>query len=277
MKAYLKDLLKKIKLYHPLQFFYRSCINFTRNKFYQFTYSKYKGAGFTCNFCGASYKKFVPERPSADILHAIESNHVIAGYGENVYCPNCMSKNRERLVLDVIQNELPIRPTSILHFSPEKHLYNYLKDRASVTTVDLMPGFYKGIDSAVSYADATKLSFEEESFDMIIANHILEHIPKDSTAMKEMFRVLKKRGVAILQVPYSLTLDATIEEPLIDDPDRQAQLFGQRDHVRIYALKDYIRRLEDAGFMVKQLTPGYLAKYSIHAIQKGECVIMGLK
>jgi len=277
MKAYLKDLLKKIKLYHPLQFLYRSCINFTRNKFFQLTYLKYKGRGFTCNFCRESYKKFVPEYPSADISHAIESNDVIAGYGVNVYCPNCMSKNRERLVLDVIQNELPIRPRTVLHFSPEKHLYNYLKARASVTTVDIMPGFYKGIDRSVRYADATSLLFEDESFDMIIANHILEHIPNDTAAMREMFRVLRKGGVAILQVPYSVELASTIEEPFINDPARQAKLFGQKDHVRIYALPDYITRLKDCGFTVNKLTPEYLKKYAKHAIQDEECVIMGLK
>jgi SAM-dependent methyltransferase len=277
MKAYLKDLLKKIKLYHPLQSAYRAAINFTRNKYYRLTYLKSKGPGFTCNFCGASYQKFVPEYPPADILHAIETNHVIAGYGENVYCPNCMSKNRERLVLAVLQHDLAIAGRTILHFSPEKHLFNYLEDKASVTTVDIMPGFYKRIDRSVGHADATALAFCDESFDMIIANHILEHIPKDTTAMKEMWRVLKKNGVAILQVPYSLELATTLEDPLINDPAKQAYLFGQKDHVRIYALQDYLRRLEISGFKVKVLSPEYLKKYAMHAIQDMESLVMCFK
>src|SRR4051794_40922139 len=119
MKEHLKSFLKRLRLYHPLQTFYRSTLAFAINSYYKLSYLKYKGQGFTCNFCGSAYKKFVAEYPSGNIAGAIEHNEVIAGYGENVYCPNCMSKNRERLVLAVIQNMLTIERKTILHFSPE--------------------------------------------------------------------------------------------------------------------------------------------------------------
>jgi SAM-dependent methyltransferase len=277
MKENLKKLLKSIGIYHPLQSSYRNSLFFLQNLKYRITYKKYKGSGFVCNFCGAAYQKFVPEYPSLDIEQAINSNNVIAGYGENVFCPNCLSKNRERLLKDVMDHFLDLRNKKVLHFSPEKHLYQYLKTRANVTTIDILPGFYKTIDSSIVYGDATSLQFEDESFDLVIANHILEHIPEDLKAMKEMYRVLRNGGVAILQVPWSEILPATIEEPYIADPQRQARLYGQKDHVRIYSLNDYVARLSAAGFNTKVIPYESLEQFKIHAIQEKEHVVLGYK
>jgi SAM-dependent methyltransferase len=278
MNQQLKSFLQRIKIYHPLQSSYRSARALITNQYHRLSYSKYRGKGFVCNFCGATYQKFVPEYPSTHIQRAINDNNVIAGFGENVFCPRCGSKNRERLIRAVIEKYLePIGEKKILHFSPEKNLYRFLNAIADVSTVDIAPGFYRNIDAAITYADATRLAWEDKTVDLVIANHILEHIPEDQIAMKEICRVLKNDGVAILQVPYSPTLPHTIEDPFIDDPARQAALYGQKDHVRIYALKDYIHRLEQAGFRVRVLTPEDLSPFLIHAIQPGEAVFLGYK
>jgi SAM-dependent methyltransferase len=292
MNHALKSFLKKIKLYHPLQTTYRLALSYVTLRYHRLQYAKYKGSGFICNFCGAAYKKFVPEYPNRDIAAAINDNHVIAGYGENVYCPNCGSKNRERLIKSVIATHLDIKGKKILHFSPEKNLYRFLKEAAApatpangtaaaapttITTVDITPGFYRYIDANIIYADATRLPFADATADIVIANHILEHIPEDLEALKEIFRVLTPGGVAILQVPYSPTIPFTFEDPAINDPQQQAKRFGQKDHVRIYALDDYIRRLESAGFQVHQLTPADLSPFRIHAIQPDEIVFLGYK
>jgi len=277
MKEYLKSFLKTLRLYHPLQSAYRSALSGIRKQYLRLSWSKYKSRGYQCNFCGATYEKFVPEYPSPDIATAINKNSVIAGFGENVYCPNCLSKNRERLIKAVLQTYLPIDGKKALHFSPEKHLYNFIKRLASVITIDITPGFYRNIDKNIRQADATSLPFADGVFDILIANHILEHIPEDQTAMKEMYRVLNDKGLAILQVPYSETLDTTIEEPNINDPIRQAALYGQKDHVRIYVKNDYIQRLQKAGFHVNVLTPETLAPFRIHAIQENESVFLCYK
>lgn len=277
MKEYLKSLLKQLNLYHPLQSAYRQVRDQIRIQSLRITYAKHATAHpplFQCNFCGATYKKFVPEYPTPDISPAINNNHVIAGFGENVYCPRCLSKNRERLLKAVLETHLSVAEKQILHFSPEKHLHRFITTKGAVTTVDLTPGFYRNIDSSVRYADATSLPFADGSFDLLIANHILEHIPEDQTAMKEMYRVLAIGGFAILQVPYSETLNTTIEDPFINDPVRQAALFGQKDHVRIYSKADYIRRLQQAGFEVSVLSPEALAPFRIYAIQENECVFL---
>ncbi len=277
MKELLKNILKGIGVYHPLQSFYRGSIGAAINTYYRFSYAKYKGRGYECNFCHARYGRFVPHYPEKAIENAINKNDVIAGFGKNVFCPSCMSKNRERLVLAVLQNKLSVDEKRILHFSPEKHLYQYISTRASVATVDIMPGFYQSIDKNILQEDATNLGFASESFDMIIANHIMEHIPEDTKAMCEMQRVLKTGGVAILQVPYSEKLNKTIEEPFINNPDRQEELYGQRDHVRIYALKDYVARLEGSGFTVNVLRSDTLKEFLKHAIQERECVVLCYK
>ncbi|MBS1660270.1 MAG: methyltransferase domain-containing protein [Bacteroidetes bacterium] len=274
MKETLKRILKSLQLYHPLQTAYRSTLRSAHNQLLRLTYAKYKGPGFECNFCGASYTTFVPEYPTPDIKKAIEENHVIAGFGPNVYCPNCLSKNRERLIKCVLQQYASIKEKKILQFSPEPHLHRFLKETAFVTTADITPGFYRHIDPNIQQADATRLPYPDESYDILIANHILEHIPEDTTAMRELFRVLNKKGLAILQVPYSEKIIKTIEEPNIDDPVRQAALFGQKDHVRIYAKEDYIKRLQQAGFNVRILSPETLAPFRIHAIQENESVFL---
>jgi len=278
MNGTVKSFLKRLYIYHPLQSTYRSTRTLLTNEYYKLSYRRHKGIGFTCNFCGASYRKFVPEYPGPDIAGAIRNNAVIAGFGENVYCPQCFSKNRERLIKAVIEKYLPLKTsTRLLHFSPEKNLYRWLSDKAIITTADTAPGFYTSIAPQIQYADATNLRFDDNSFHLLIANHILEHIPDDKKAMREMHRVLTPDGVAILQVPYSLTLPATIEEPAINDPKRQAALFGQRDHVRIYAFNDYVSRLTLSGFTPRILTPEDLAEFRIYATQPTESVFLCYK
>jgi len=277
MKEIIKSVLKSGGIYHPLQSLYRHCLNVGVNTYYRYSYRKYKGSGFTCNFCGQQYERFVPEYPPKNAAPILAELQVIAGYGENVYCPNCMSKNRERLLLAVFESELPVSGKSVLHFSPEKYLFNYLSRVARVTTADLQPGFYKNIDTMVQHADATSLQLQDNSFDIIIANHILEHIPEDAKAMAEFYRVLKPGGFAVLQVPFSNTLERTVEDPGINNPVLQEKRFGQHDHVRIYALQDYLQRLQLAGFTAKQLTAAHLKRYARYAIQEKEPVIIGYK
>jgi len=127
----------------------------------------------------------VPDIPTEENRLAIKNNTIIAGYGQHIICPYCMSTARERLVMAMLA-EMDIKGKKILHLSPEKNIYNCIKDSAVVTTADLLPGFYKTIDGLVQKQDATHFSFGDNSFDLVIGNHILEHIPDDHKAMKEI-------------------------------------------------------------------------------------------
>jgi SAM-dependent methyltransferase len=251
VKDKIKNLLKNAGIYYFLQGRYRYILSEIIGIKNKIQYSKYKGPGFKCNICGSSYSKFIPHYPAKEIEKAIIQNKVIAGYGENIYCPSCGSSARQRLVMAAFQSLIDINGKNILHFSPEKLVFDFLKKHANVVSADIEPGFYKIIDPKIKFSDATKLPFQDEEFDIVIANHVLEHIPDDRKAMAEFYRVLKKNGLAILQVPFSTTIPSSLEQPDINDPKMQEELFGQNDHVRIYQLSDYVNRLRHTGFKVE--------------------------
>lgn len=123
-----------------------------------------------------------------------------------------------------------------------------LKDAKNIdyVTGDLFPEKYP---KGTVKVDLLKIPFEPESFDIVICNHVLEHIPEDESAMKELQRVLKKSGWGILMVPIDWSRKTTYEDPSITTPEARADHFGQVDHVRWYG-QDYTERLKKAGFKV---------------------------
>lgn len=274
MTRFIKNILKALRLYYPLLSFYHARRFAAKNKKYRAEYKQYAGTGFTCNVCSSMYSRFVPDLPSPENKAAIENNHVIAGYGENILCPNCMSTARERLVLAYLEDKIKIEGKKILHLSPEKNVSNYLRKRTTVTTADLMPEIYMGVDANIQQQDATQFTFADNSFDMIVANHVLEHIPDDRKAMREIYRVLRSPATAILQVPYSETIPATMEEPGINNPTKQSAIFGQEDHVRIFSLNDYMQRLRSVGFSVELSPQADIDRYAKYATQPGEKMIV---
>ncbi len=265
-----KNILKKTGLYYFLQGSYRQIIFYCTLLLNRIKYSKYKGSGFTCNFCNHQYKRFAPRYSSGEDRIALEKYHVISGDGENVYCPYCMSTSRERLILQKLKDNIDYNGKRILHLSPEKKIFDFLKKDSYIITADIEPGFYKLIDKNVVYADATALPFANETFDIVIGNHIMEHIADDSKAMQEIYRVLKHKGKAIVQIPFSPSISATIEQPLICDPKKQSELFGQKDHVRIYNIKDYINLLMNAGFKATYKTSNSAETVNCYAFQQDE-------
>ena len=136
----------------------------------------------------------------------------------------------------------------ILHIAPEQPFYKKFKSIKNwdYITCDLNSPL------ADIKADICKLPFKKFEFDLIICNHVLEHINDDLKAIREIYRVLKKNGVAILQVPIDESLSKTFEDKTIIDPKKKSELFGQYDHVRKYG-KDYYDRLKSVGFKVKKI------------------------
>ena len=112
------------------------------------------------------------------------------------------------------------------------------------TGADIDPDGY-GPHGDVVYCDIADVKFPDNTFDLIVCNHVLEHVPRDDLAISELYRVLKPGGVAILQVPISVKLNKTIEEPSMMDPRERERRFGQFDQVRIYG-SDYPQRLAAA-------------------------------
>jgi len=135
----------------------------------------------------------------------------------------------------------------LLHVAPEKNLQKILK---SFSHIKYISGDLNPLMNCDIRLDITDMNFEDNFFDVIICNHVLEHIVDDRKAMRELFRVLRPEGFAILQVPISKKAKETFEDFSITSPEERERYFGQKDHVRIYG-QDYKNRLESIGFKVE--------------------------
>jgi SAM-dependent methyltransferase len=211
-----------------------------------------KGHRYTDPIDGRSYRKFLP--------YGYEKVR------ENVLSPGTLSLERHRLCWLYLQRKTNLftAPTKLLHFAPEQSFLKRFKGLAHLeyTTTDLNSPI------ADVKADICDLPFRDESYDFIICNHVLEHIPNDLQAMKEIYRVLKKGGRAILQVPYKSSLEHTFEDDSITDPAERRRVFGQYDHVRVYGM-DYFDKLAQVGFKVEkvdlcsELSPEEIDRYRL--------------
>lgn len=194
-----------------------------------------QGNRFTDPIDGKSYRKFLSY-----------------GYGKtrpNVLAPGTLSLERHRLLWLYLQQETDFfkKPRKVLHVAPEQAFLDRFRGlkHLDYTTTDLESPL------ADIKADLTDLPFVENTFDMVICNHVLEHIPEDRKAMSEIYRVLKPGGMAILQVPYEADREKTFSDDSITDPKERARIFGQYDHVRVYGM-DYFDTLASIGFEVKK-------------------------
>ncbi len=140
----------------------------------------------------------------------------------------------------------------ILHVAPERCLREKLTILPGVkyTAGDKFTPGYNYPPGTVDL-DITSIQFPDDHFDLILCSHVLEHVPDDRMAMRELHRVLKPGGTAILMVPIVLQNSATEEDPSVTDPHERIRLYGQFDHVRLYG-RDYVQRLQEAGFTVTE-------------------------
>tara|TARA_R110002074_G_scaffold57077_4_gene140449 strand:+ start:7017 stop:7781 length:765 start_codon:yes stop_codon:yes gene_type:complete len=185
---------------------------------------------------------------------------------ENVLSPSTLSLERHRLLWLFLKKETNFftAPLKVLHFAPEQAFYKRFKKLKNLdyTTTDLNSPL------ADVKADICNLPFEENTFDVLFCNHVLEHIPDDTKAMSELYRVLKPGGWGIFQIPQDLKREKTFEDNTITDKVERAKIFGQYDHVRIYG-RDYFNKLRTIGFTVnevdytKLLTPDEINRYRL--------------
>lgn len=175
-------------------------------------------------------------------------------------CASCGSRERHRLLwLWATQDGVNrLAGKRILHFAPEKALRRALSGLPGYETADLhQPGVTHRVD-------ITRLPMEDARYDVVIANHVLEHIDDDRRAMRELLRVLRPGGIALLTVPVNGTREETYEDPRITDPVERTAHFSAPDHRRTYGL-DFADRLEEAGFAVEtfRLSPAEEVRYGL--------------
>jgi SAM-dependent methyltransferase len=224
----------------------------------------YRGQGVTCPVCSQSFRKFLP-------------------YGrinprENALCPNCLSLERHRLMWLYLQERTGFFKSGqqVLHIAPEacfiKRFEKIHGDRYITADIESPLAKVK--------MDIHQIPFKENTFDVVLCNHVLEHVKDDIKAMNEIQRVLKPNGFAILQVPFFNPVpDTTFEDTTITDRQEREKIFGQDDHVRKYG-KDYPQRIKRAGLTpledpyVNNLEEGVRKKFGL---VKGEIIYGGRK
>ncbi|WP_047544633.1 class I SAM-dependent methyltransferase [Psychroserpens sp. Hel_I_66] len=226
-----------------------------------------KGNKFTDPIDGKSFKSFLPY-----------------GYGNqrnNVLSPSTLSLERHRLLWLYLKNETNFFSSEsssensddkkkVLHFAPEQCFLKRFKKLKNIdyTTTDLLSPI------ADVKADICNLPFKDNSYDIILCNHVLEHIPDDTKAMQELYRVMKPGGYGVFQIPQELSRAVTFQDNSITDQKERARIFGQYDHVRVYG-RDYFDKLRSIGFKVDEVD--YTAKLSEEEIEtyclaKGEII-----
>jgi len=219
----------------------------------------YIGSNVACPVCGGNFRRFIKldkQDPESDLL-----------------CPRCGSGRRQRLLWLFLENEVGIASgeLNILHFSPLSCLVTKLK---SLKNINYITSDFEDTMADRNY-DITDIDEKDDSFDMVICYHVLEHVADDRKAMQELFRILKPNGCAILQVPWKG--QDTFEDSDIVLPEERKEAFGQEDHVRIYSLNDFVNRLKNAGFTVElnsyaeELGANDIKKY---ALKKGEIIFV---
>jgi len=191
------------------------------------------GNRVTCCYCGWAGFRFLPAG----------DNRI-----PNRLCPRCGSLQRYRQLCLYLKEqgfEDPTRPVHLLEIAPKPCMRNYCQQFSHVTYVG------SDLDSpqAQVFSDLTQMGMASAVFDIIVCFHVLEHIPDDRTAIREIRRLLKPNGYALIMVP--INGDNTFEDPMIP-PERFEEVFGQSDHVRICGM-DYHQRMIENGLQVETI------------------------
>jgi SAM-dependent methyltransferase len=207
-----------------------------------------RGNARECPICRGSFRRFLnaPGRP-------------------DVVCPRCYSGERHRLLWIHLrdQTEFFRAPQRVLHFAAENCFESRMRRLRNLDylTADLEA-------PADARVDLTDVSFPDESFDVVLCLHVLEHIEDDRVAMRELRRILRPGGFAVVDVPLGES-DETFE-PDTRDPRERFRLLGQHDHVRFYGREDLRLRLQAAGFDVSverlaaELSPSQRERLGFH-------------
>jgi SAM-dependent methyltransferase len=196
----------------------------------------YRGNKVTCPVCEKSFSSFL-------------SYGSAVAHRENVLCPYDLTLERHRLMWLYLKNESDFFTADhlkVLHIAPEQCFYSKFKAQKNL---DYLTG---DLESPLAdlHFDLHKIPLEDNQFDVVFCNHVMEHVTDPIQCMSELFRVMKIGGWAIMQVPQDLSRETTYEDASITSPEEREKHFWQKDHVRLFG-KDYPQWLEKSGFTVE--------------------------
>lgn len=204
-----------------------------------------------CPCCGELATSFLP--------HGVKRR-------ENARCPKCGSVERHRLQWLYLRDRTNLfkDQVKVLHFAPEVALQKRLKALPKVT--------YHGADlsskRADEHFDICAIPHPDDTFDVILCSHVIEHVPDDRKAMAELYRVMKPGGWGLIEVPFDAKRSETLEDPNITTDEERVRVYGNKGHLRLYGL-DFPDRLRAVGFVVtvhrysRELGPEAIAKHRL--------------
>jgi len=193
----------------------------------------YKGNKVECPVCERSFSKFLSY--GSDVAHR-----------EGVLCPYDLTLERHRLMWLYLKDHsdfFTAEDLKVLHIAPEQCFHKRFKEQKNIDylTADLVSPI------ADMHFDLHQIPLEDNRFDVVFCNHVMEHVDDALQCMKELYRVMKPGAWAIMQVPQDFTRETTYEDKTITSPEEREKHFWQKDHVRLFG-KDYPQWLEKAGF-----------------------------
>lgn len=214
----------------------------------------YKGNKVECPVCERKFRKFL-------------SYGSAVAHRENVLCPYDLTLERHRLMWLYLKRKsdfFTAKKLKVMHIAPEQCFHKKFKNQKNLdyTTGDLVSPI------ADLHFDLHKIPLDDNQYDVIFCNHVMEHVKDDLQCMKELYRIMKPGGWGILQVPIDVTRNSTYEDWNITSPEEREKHFWQKDHVRLYGL-NYPDRLREAGFKVdeidmsKEINPEQYLKYRL--------------
>jgi len=215
-----------------------------------------------CPVCGAYGEGFLP-LPLAARQRGIKYGFVYAGKCEmtpydTYLCKKCRSTDRERLYTFYLTQEIKSNNFSgvhkAIHFAPEPRFSKYIQQSKIFEVYHTADFMMKNVDYKV---DLMNLQFPNESYDFFICSHVLEHVPDDLKAIRELHRITSKNGFGILMAPIAVDLQKTIEDSNAKSIGQRIHLYGQGDHLRLYAHAEYVQRISSNGFNVHEYGQDY--------------------
>jgi len=204
-----------------------------------FTPVLYRGNNVECPVCEKKFSKFLP--------------YGYVNQRENVLCPYDLTLERHRLMWFYLKNETDFFQNpkiDVLHIAPEQCFYKLFRNQKNLNYVT------GDLESPLAdiHFDLHNIPLEDNKFDVIFCNHVLEHVEDAKKCMSELYRVMKKGGYGIFQVPQDFSRSTTYEDSSITSPEEREKHFWQYDHVRLFGL-DYPDWLKSVGFNIVEYVP----------------------
>jgi SAM-dependent methyltransferase len=224
----------------------------------------YKGNKVTCPVCEKSFSKFLP--------------YGYVTQRENVLCPYDLTLERHRLMWLYLKNEsnfFTAKKLDVLHIAPEQCFHKTFKNQ---NNLNYLTGDLESPIADIHF-DLHNIPLEENRFDVVFCNHVLEHVKDAKQCMSELYRVMKPGGFGIFQVPQDFNRTTTYEDPTITSPEEREKHFWQYDHVRLFGM-DYPDWLREVGFEICEYNPEQIFEKDLfdkYRLMKGEILYIASK